>query len=101
MTPDDIANLLNDLLKTDPGAVHALIGMGVPVNEAMMKHPTAMCRVRNSMMQFPVLSVLGLLTTVAQLDGPFVIEALFDEETSCIQKFRVGEIGASPLGATC
>jgi hypothetical protein len=100
MTPQAIVELLNDLLATDPAAMHSLVGMAVPVNEAMLSHPTAMCRVRNSLMQFPTFGVLGLLSTIVQMDGPFVVEAIFDDATHCIREFKVGKIDA-PQGATC
>lgn len=88
MKPKDIVDVLNELFKTDPGAIDALILNRVPANQALLDHPTAMCLVKNEQCDFPTIGVIGILQAITALDDE-LIEACYDKETKCLVGFRL------------
>ena len=90
MKTQDIVNVLNDLFKTDPQAIDALLCAVTPANLSLINHPTAMCRSKNENGDFPTFGILGIINAIASVDGD-IIEACYDDKTHCLLHFRVRE----------
>lgn len=72
ITQQDVCDLLNDMLATDPAAVEALISTRVPINDVLAKHPTIQC---TSVLQLAgkdlKIECVGLLGVLNGLFGTF------------------------------
>lgn len=55
----DAIDFLNDLVKVDPKAVEALVGVRVPCNEDLADHPTVQVGVKDGKAEFGLLGVLN------------------------------------------
>lgn len=63
LTVDDAIDILNDIIKTDPAAVTALVNYRVPCNEALANHQTVQVRGSNQ-----TVSMLGLINGLFGVD---------------------------------
>ena len=84
----NIVDMLNELFKTDPGAIEALIMLRVPTNTAMLEHPTAQVTCSNAGGDFPKIGLLGVLNAITATHGK-IVQAVYDEDNNTLQGFRL------------
>lgn len=68
MTPQQIVDLLNEAVKRDPAAMHALVCNRVPVTEALRDHPTIEVDDIGTPGHAKV-GLLGILNGICRIDG--------------------------------
>jgi len=88
MTNQNIVDVMNDLFKTDPNAIDAILCNRVPVNQKRLDHPTAMCSCKNEQCDFPTIGLLGILNAIASVDDG-VIKACYDSDSYCLTHFEL------------
>lgn len=88
MTTQDIVDVLNDLLKTDPEAISALFWNRVPANEKLLNHSTAMCNVKNEALDFPTIGLLGVIQAIAAKDGDIIVACCDENDVIMIISFN-------------
>ena len=68
VTPQDLCDFMNELIKLDPEAIYNLIRARVPVNDGIANHPTAqVCAIKDQPERYD----LGLLGVLNGLFGSF------------------------------
>jgi len=65
MTPQQVVDVLNEVLTADPAAANGLFKQYVPCNQAIVDHPTVIVAGSNEQ---PLLGVLGLINGLVGLD---------------------------------
>lgn len=89
MDSQDIADLLNEALISDPVAIEAMIQNGVPVNETLADHPTIQVRCEPPG-GTPKLRLIGLLNgIIGRCEPNNLLVATFDEEPIRLTGFSV------------
>ena len=79
--------LLNEMVKMDPEAAHALIEQRVSCNDTLRDHPTIQVQVDGGKAEVGLLGVLnGLLGADATGWGPIV--ACFDDDSGKLLRFE-------------
>lgn len=105
ITPYDVVALLNEAVKLDPAAMHALVESRVPCNEALADHPTIQVSVYDERTGEPTpgqfkVGILGILNGLFGTDsaGWGCITANFEvrcekcgEVKECTDDVKVGE----------
>lgn len=86
MTTQQIVDVLNDALETDPQAVKLLTGFAVPCNEAMGNHPAIQVRVSED--KNHSVRIIGILNAIAAIDKKIIWE---DYEKGDLVRFRLTE----------
>jgi len=83
----ELCETLNDLVRTDPEVMHALLETREVCNEAMVNHPTAQVSVQDG--QFPQLGLLGILNGLVGVgsDGWGYIAGCYDDTTNKLTGF--------------
>lgn len=84
MITDTIVSVLNQMLRADPAATHALIANRVPCNAALAEHPTVQVAAQGN---FFTVGVLGVLNAVAAAEDGLVV-AVWDDQTNTITHFE-------------
>lgn len=87
MIAEKIVELLNEVFKSDPAAIDALISLRVPVNIELTNHPDIQVSCK-SMKNFPILGMLGFLNGLSvRHDNKYII-ANYDELSHCLIGFE-------------
>lgn len=86
INPDDVIEVMNDLFKTDPEAMHNLAESRVPCNNALRMHPTAQVIVTEGKNRIGLIGVLNALCGCDK-NGIGFIAGDFDDETGKLVGF--------------
>lgn len=84
MMTDTIVTVLNQMLRADPAATHALIANRVPCNIELAEHPSVQVAARGGFFE---VGLLGVLNAVAAAEDGVVVY-VWDDETSLITHFE-------------
>lgn len=84
MITDTIVSVLNQMLRADPAATHALIANRVPCSATLVAHPVVQVEPREG---FFTVGMLGVLNGVAAAEDGIVV-AVWDDERSIITHFE-------------
>lgn len=85
MDSQTIVDLLNQAVKADPSAMHALVVNRVPCTDALADHPTIVVDDEGTP-GYPHVGLLGILNGITGLEGQ-TIEAVWDGEPQKPQEF--------------
>lgn len=99
ITPQDVCDILNDLLKRDYDAVASLINFHTPCNKALADHPTVQVRAYDPVTKEPTpgkytVGVVGILNGLFPTrDEGYGILCYNMEDDGRITEFKLTSIG--------
>jgi hypothetical protein len=81
---DAIVAVLNQMLRADPGATHALIANRIPCNATLAAHPAVQVEARGDLFS---VGMLGVLNGVAAAEDGLVV-VVADSDSGLIAHFE-------------
>ena len=68
ITPEEVVDLLNEVLKLDEEAVTVLFRQKIPCNKRLLHHPTVQCRAEHGKLSSYTISPLGIINGLFGID---------------------------------